>query len=190
MDPPLTVCRVFIGTRQPALPDVIVRTHCYYSGNRGYCWDTLLKQWEPKTLFVLHIVGSRWPQVTSQQWPWTPLLPLLPPSSKSDRSPRLIWVVVINSVTCLHHRPWCGLKNALEISAYFGEFTFPVIFLFLELPRFILSYNLINICRRNSSWLHLFGTRYVCSQHAEEIYFCSVWAHDHSSAVFYCPETL
>jgi hypothetical protein len=92
----LSVCRVFLGIRQPA----------------WHLWNTLLQQWGLRSLLENNNdLGSHRHNDLWHQLPFISLLHLLFPSRKSDVSPHLLWALDINWATCWHHCLWCGVQD-------------------------------------------------------------------------------
>jgi hypothetical protein len=120
------VCRVFLGTRQPAWPGVTVAA----MATEVILGHIVTQQWESMHLLehtvsvgTQAVVGThccnsgnrgncwdtllpQWHRFTlSQQWPWIRWLPLFFLSSKKVHLSR-----VINEATCWCHRLCCGVK--------------------------------------------------------------------------------
>jgi hypothetical protein len=143
----MSVCCVFLGTRQPMT--LIVGAQCCKNGKRGHCWSTLLHNSGNRPLLEHtsnnrnwgHCYGTLFPQweprsllahnndiTLSQHWLQIPLLPLLFLSSKSDQSLQFLWAMVIKKATCWCHHPCCGMKNT---SGILCTYTFPMCLYFV-----------------------------------------------------------
>jgi hypothetical protein len=107
--------------------------HTIVTTGTDHCWNTLLQQWEQRSLLghivtamgTEVIVSSQWPRITLS--PQMPLLHLLFLSRKSDLSPQFLCAAAINKAACRLYCPCCGVKKTWGISVYSKEYTFTIL---------------------------------------------------------------
>jgi hypothetical protein len=92
------------GNEQPSPPTTIVGAQCRNNASRRHGWNTVATR-EPTSSFTHTVTTGS----SSKQWPWIPLLSLIPVFEWCKST--VLWAVVINEETCWRNHTWCKVKN-------------------------------------------------------------------------------